>query len=92
MKTDTPAHDRNELVQLLIHDFEAQRLPRALRLGEQVAGGDPLDAADAQFLETMVGDIERTAGLVGGHTDLERLRLCAARLRDDMRTRAGCNP
>lgn len=91
MNTDTPVQDRNELVALLIHDFEAQRLPRALCLGEQVAGGDRLDAADARFLETMVGDIDRTAGLVGGDTDLERLRLCAARLCDEIRTRARGN-
>jgi hypothetical protein len=88
MNIDTPLQDNNALVALTIQDFEARRLPQALRLGEQIAGGDGLDAADTRFLETMVGDLDRATALVGGNTDLERLRICAARLCDDIRTRA----
>jgi len=88
MNTDIQTGNHDQLVALLIRDFESRRLPYALCLDEQTGAGEELDPSDALFLDSLVGDIDRTAALVGGHSDLARLRTCAARICDEIRTRS----
>lgn len=57
----------------LIERFESQRLPRALKLKEKVAGGGLLSEEDISFLEQVFSDASDIGPLVERNPSLQKI-------------------
>jgi hypothetical protein len=83
-----------ELASLVARNFEVNQLPRALDLRTQFSDGEPLSESDRQFLDQMLGDLNRASSLVEPDLGLGSLRTCAERLCTEMGidepTNTGC--
>jgi hypothetical protein len=79
------------LIALAQRCFETQRLPQALAPKAQVDSGERLSETDRQFLDELLSDMERSARLAAPETALAPIQQCAARLFDDILSRAWQN-
>lgn len=68
--------------------FIQHRLPRMLRLLEQVGDADPLTADDDVFLSETLASLSNAVGALGQDRDIETMHRCALALYDDIVTAA----
>lgn len=61
------------VITALMERFEKQRLPRVLRIREQVGGGEKLSSADLEFLEQVLADAKYVKPLIDKHPEYQQL-------------------
>lgn len=66
--------------------FIHYRLPRMLRLLEQVGDADPLTTDDNAFLTETLASLSNAVGALGRDRDIEAVHRCAINLYDDIAT------
>lgn len=66
--------------------FIHYRLPRMLRLLEQVGHADPLTTDDNAFLTETLASLSNAVGALGRDRDIEAVHRCAINLYDDIAT------
>ena len=83
------AHSKEErMLAALLITFEKHRLPRALKIKEQVDKGDLLSAWEIAFLQEAIDEASRSKALVDRHREFQALYAHAVRLYDEITVQA----
>jgi len=76
------------LIQVLVDRLEKHRLPVALELKEKVDQGDVLNDREIEFLEEVLGDVDKVKPLLERHPEWQELAARMVSLYNEITTKA----